>query len=236
MSADSSPDIQTRISAIEDFVDSFALKKDAASAMGFSPSQLSKLLNPATATPGRLDSAEGAIALWKLKQAPQAERPDPSLSVSENGGIVPAGYTRVPEILIEPSASEVWDIGSEEDVTPEEQPSDTIYPDWYIRSEYGVSPDRIRFVRVRGDSMLPTIAPGQRLVVALLAPGSTLRDSAIYILVGPGGAQVKRLIQEPDHIHVWSDNPDRPRFKVRLATFSKDYTVVAVVLEANLKL
>ncbi|MEO0559412.1 MAG: S24 family peptidase [Bacteroidota bacterium] len=159
-----------------------------------------------------------------------------AISATENGGLVPPGYTRVPEILIEPSASDAWDSGTIEEVAVEEQPSDTIFPDWYIRSEYGVSPERIRFVRVRGDSMVPTIAPGQRLVVALLAPGTTLRDGAIYILVGPGGAQVKRLIMEPDHIHVWSDNPDRPRFKVALATFSKDYTVVAVVLEANLKL
>ena len=148
----------------------------------------------------------------------------------------PAGHTRVIEILIEPSASEVWDVGTDEDVLPEEAPSSTIFPDWYIRSEYGVSPERIRFARVRGDSMEPTIRPGQRLVVALLPEGSTLRDSTIYLIHGPGGAQVKRLLIEPDHIHVWSDNPDRPRFKVPLETFERDYRVVAVVLETNNKL
>ena len=169
--------------------------------------------------------------------APLAEPPaSPALSADENGGVVPPGYTRVPEILIEPSASEVWDVGNEEEVTPEEAPSDTILPDWYIRSEYGVSPDRIRYVRVKGDSMIPTLMPGERLVVAMLWDGYTLRDSAIYILVGPGGAQVKRLILEPGQVMIWSDNPDRPRFPVKLSTFRTDYRVVAVVLEKNQKL
>ena len=127
-------------------------------------------------------------------------------------------------------------MGTEEDVEPEETPSDTIFPDWYIRSEYGVSPDRIRFVRVRGDSMVPTVSPGQRLVVALLFDGYTLRDSSVYIIVGPGGAQVKRLMIEPGHVHVWSDNPDRPRFRVNLETFYRDYKVVAIVLETSVKL
>ena len=168
-----------------------------------------------------------------------AETGDPlSPALDELDPMLPAppGHTRVMEILIEPSASEVWDVGTEEEVVPEQAPSNTIFPDWYIRSEYGVSPDRIRFARVRGDSMEPTIRPGQRLVVALLPEGSTLRDSTIYLIHGPGGAQVKRLLIEPDHIHVWSDNPDRPRFKVKLETFERDYRVVAVVLETNNKL
>ena len=219
----------------------FASDNVAADEIGLAYTTLRRALRPESSSvekeatwSKRLDQVESKLKAWRAESTEATGTP--ALSADENGGLVPEGYTRVPEILIEPSAAEVWDVGTDEDIVPEEQPSDTIFPDWYIRSEYGVSPDRIRFVRVRGDSMLPTIAPGQRLVVALLAPGTTLRDSAVYILVGPGGAQVKRLIMEPDHIHVWSDNPDRPRFKVALATFSKDYTVVAVVLEANLKL
>ena len=236
-----SADFEKRLARVQTVSKRYDTQKAFSDAIGMSESRVSKALSERTSTERKLAPIEAELTVRNLWGDEPAEAEvksvdSPALSADENGGVVPTGYTRVPEILIEPSAAEVWDVGTEEDIVPEEQPSDTIFPDWYIRSEYGVSPERIRFVRVRGDSMLPTIAPGQRLVVALLQPGTTLRDSAIYILVGPGGAQVKRLIMEPDHIHVWSDNPDRPRFKVRLATFSKDYTVVAVVLEANLKL
>ena len=231
--------LSDRVGHVAQFVGTYATQKAAAEDLGLSPSQLSKALNVEAATPGRLATVEGAIAQRKLRArgSDEVEREtSQALGLIETGGRVPPGYTRVLEILIEPSASDVWDVGTEEEVEAEEAPSDTFFPDWYIRSEYGVSPDRIRFARVRGDSMTPTILPGQRLVVALLPPGSTLRDGVVYLIVGPGGAQVKRLIIEPDHVHVWSDNPDRPRFRVGLETFERDYRVVAVVLETNQKL
>ena len=207
-------------------------------------SRVSKALSERTSTVRKLAPLESAITyggLWSrigatASDATAAGDGSPALSASETRGVVPEGYTRVPEVLIEPSASEVWDVGNEEEVFPEERPSDVIYPDWYIRSEYGVSPERIRFIRVKGDSMVSTLMPGERLVIALLHDGYTLRDSAIYVIVGPGGAQVKRLILEPGQVTVWSDNPNRPRFPVKLATFRQDYRIVAVVLEKNQKL
>lgn len=209
----------------------------AAEALGLPYTTLRRALRPHENT---AKSGTWSKRLDQIDQARKEREASPAqpvaLSVQENGGIVPAGYTRIPEVVIEPSAAEVWDVGTDEDVEPEEVPGDVLLPDWYIRSEYGVSPERIRHVRVRGDSMTPTISPGQRLVVALLAAGSVLRDGLIYILAGPGGAQVKRLLLEPGHVHVWSDNPDRPRYRVALDQFDHEYRVVAVVLEANIKL
>lgn len=62
-------DLHNRIEAIQAFVDGFATQKAAANAIGASASQLSKVLNPDSATSGRVESVEGKIARWKLAQS-----------------------------------------------------------------------------------------------------------------------------------------------------------------------
>lgn len=57
--------LSERYDAVFAFVQTFRTDKEAGEALGLSPSQMSKLLNPDTATRGRLSSAEGAIALWR---------------------------------------------------------------------------------------------------------------------------------------------------------------------------
>ena len=111
------------------------------------------------------------------------------------------------------------------------EPSGVYLPGWYIRSEYGVDPDRVLFIRARGNSMSPTILPGVRVMVARLVDGSPVRDGLIYVIDAPGGSILKRLYIEPDYIHVWSDNSDAPRYRVPLEVWDRDYQIRAVVLE-----
>jgi len=58
-----------RIEAIQAFATGFPTQKAAADAIGASASQLSKALNPDSATEGRVESIEGKIARWKLAQS-----------------------------------------------------------------------------------------------------------------------------------------------------------------------
>lgn len=111
------------------------------------------------------------------------------------------------------------------------EPSGVNLPGWYIRSEYGVDPERCVYIRCPGNSMVPTIQPGQRGLFALLWPGSSIKDGRIYAIDAPGGGIVKRLYIEPDHVHVWSDNPDAPRYRIQHEVFERDYTLRAVLLE-----
>lgn len=145
----------------------------------------------------------------------------------------PAGYRRIPMVTIEPAAS---DSGNELEIEIEETEGDTWLPDWFIRAEYGIDPERVRHIRVRGDSMKETILPGQRLVIGLVPYGHVVADGHIYVFRGPGGVLIKRLYVEPDHIHVWSDNEKAPRYRVPLETFSRDYRIAAVALEISSKL
>ena len=136
-------------------------------------------------------------------------------------------------VTIEPAAS---DNGNELDVEIEEVEGDTWLPDWWIIQEYGMSPERIRYVRVRGDSMKETILPGQRLTIGLVPPGHVVADGHVYVFRGPGGVLIKRLYVLPEHIHVWSDNEKAPRYQVPLEVFSRDYRIAAVALEISSKL
>jgi transcriptional regulator with XRE-family HTH domain len=116
-------------------------------------------------------------------------------------------------------------------------------PRWYIRAEYGVEPERVRQIRVRGDSMVPTLQPGQRLLVAIWED-SRIQDGLVYVLNGPGGVQIKRLYIEEEgandhtvtYVRVWSDNAEAPRYRVTAERFDAEYRVVAVALEINRKL
>ncbi|MEM1055143.1 MAG: S24 family peptidase [Bacteroidota bacterium] len=113
----------------------------------------------------------------------------------------------------------------------EVEPSGLFYPEWFCRSEYGVSSERLRLIRVSGDSMVPALLPGQRALIAVLPPGAPLRDGQIYVIDGPGGVLVKRLYLTPDHVTVHSDNPTAPTYNVALETWNHEYHLRAVVLE-----
>ena len=215
------PDLSDRIQAIHREIKRYGSQKAFCERIGVSESRLSRALQPALASDRRLAPIERAIAETQSESGIQNE-----LSGD------PVGYTRVPEVVLEPSAGP----GTDEEVEVEEVQGDTLLPDTFIRREYGVSPERLRTIRVRGSSMEPTIRPGQRLLVALVPPAQALQDGLVYVFAGPGGVQIKRLFLEPGHVRVWSDNPDAPRFAVALPTFESEYRIVAVALEASHKL
>ncbi|MCS3669282.1 transcriptional regulator with XRE-family HTH domain [Salinibacter ruber] len=111
----------------------------------------------------------------------------------------------------------------------------------YIRSEYGIHPERLVVMRVRGRSMLDTLRPGQK-VLAVRQEGQDLEDDVIYALRGPLGFTVKRLRFDRKEagpvIWIWPDNPEQEdqRRCLNLNDFEEEYTVVAKALEVRQKL
>jgi len=144
--------------------------------------------------------------------------------------VEPENLQRVPEI----------EVGAGEDVvTPVN--GGLKLPKTWIRQSYGVTPDRLCVMRVRGDSMRETLPPGQRLMAARWG-GEDLEDGVIYGLRGELGFTVKRLrFDRKDGekvIWVWSDNPDYEvhRHYVTRSEFGQEYDVVARALEVGQKL
>jgi len=78
----------------------------------------------------------------------------------------------------------------------------------YIRQLLGVVPRQGRLVLLtgRGDSMRPTIQPGDVLVIDT---GITAFEyDGLYLINLGNGQQVKRLVDRGDAVHVCSDNPN----------------------------
>ena len=114
-------------------------------------------------------------------------------------------------------------------------------PASYIRQEYGVSPDRVLYIWGRGTSMVPTINPGQRVMIALLPEATQVRDGLIYVVrfagseTGLSAILVKRLYVTPDHIHVHADNDDVEDYFVPYEVWDRDYALLALVLETAVR-
>lgn len=114
-------------------------------------------------------------------------------------------------------------------------------PASYIRQEYGVSPERVLYMWARGTSMVPTISPGQRVMIAMLPDGTQVRDGLIYVArfagspSGLGAIIVKRLQIHPDHVEVVADNPAVDNYLVPYEVWDRDYTLLAVVLETAVR-
>jgi phage repressor protein C with HTH and peptisase S24 domain len=139
---------------------------------------------------------------------------------------------RVPEI----------EMGAGEDVDTDTINGNLVLPRRYIRSEYGVRPERLVIMRVRGRSMVDTLQPGQKVLAARQQQGQDLENDTIYGLRSTLGFSVKRLRfdweNEERVIWILSDNPeqtDQNHFLTR-SEFVEEYDVVAKALEVGHKL
>lgn len=131
----------------------------------------------------------------------------------------------VPNVRVEASAGAGYVVHTEDEL----EEGGVWMSETYIRREYGVAPQRIRSMKVRGDSMIDTINPGERVRVAL-HDGDRLRDSAIYVISTPTGLVVKRLVLGATHIVLASDNPAKDDWEVEPEEWEK-FRPVALVLE-----
>lgn len=74
----------------------------------------------------------------------------------------------------------------------------------------GLDPARLSAIMAEGDSMLPTVLPGDTLLVDRGDQRITARG-AIYVLRVDGALMVKRVARHGAALIVTSDNPDYPR-------------------------
>jgi len=77
---------------------------------------------------------------------------------------------------------------------------------WLRRLRPGGGRDGLSVIAVRGDSMLPTLADGDEILVDRHDAGEALRDG-VYVLRVDGVLLVKRLVREREGLAVRSDNP-----------------------------
>lgn len=81
----------------------------------------------------------------------------------------------------------------------------------WLRDIGQAEPEKLSIVRVRGDSMMPTLADGDEILVSGHDGGTALRDG-IYVLERDDALVVKRLALNPSTglLTISSDNPAYP--------------------------
>lgn len=94
-----------------------------------------------------------------------------------------------------------------------------LIPKDYLRSEAKASPNHTLVMEVVGDSMHPTYAPGDRVLVDL-SQNRMASDTVYAISDGTAEPQIKRLqrvpFSNPVEVRIISDNPNLETFTVEL--------------------
>lgn len=171
--------------------------------------------------PGQGDGGQGEIP-----QPPPAREPSPGPEANQ--------LVRIQHLSVEASA------GDGAEVYFEEVNGETFLPAWYVWQEFGVAPERLKRIRVHGDSMAGTVEPGQLVYVVMLEPGQQPVHGGVYVLRGPHGLLIKRLYFDDEstvseegevvsrrYVRIHSDNPAAGTYRVPLEVFERDYRAIA---------
>lgn len=94
----------------------------------------------------------------------------------------------------------------------EDMPPIVFRADWYKTHSY--RPDKLMALRVAGESMVPSLHPGDLIVVN--TESSTPRDGVAYLVIYEGEAVVKRLVRDAGAWWLSSDHPDQRRYARKL--------------------
>jgi hypothetical protein len=111
----------------------------------------------------------------------------------------------IPKLDVRPSA------GAGSSVNGEDLIAAYSFDRRWLRDIGQVSPEKLSIVRVRGDSMMPTLADGDEILVSAHDGATPLRDG-IYVLERDDALVVKRLALNPSSglLTISSDNPAYP--------------------------
>lgn len=78
--------------------------------------------------------------------------------------------------------------------------------DWLVGT-MRLDPEKLAIIMVDGDSMIPTLQPGDFILIDLREAGR-LRSDAVYVVRVEGALLVKRIqVGSDGGLDVWSDNP-----------------------------
>jgi hypothetical protein len=119
---------------------------------------------------------------------------------------------RRPEVVMVPRLRLEASAGPGREVADERRETALPFAAATLRTLGAGGPDGLSLVRVHGDSMLPTLADGDDILVDRSDAAERLREG-VYVLRLGDGLLVKRVAVAPDGaLSVLSDNPAGPRW------------------------
>jgi phage repressor protein C with HTH and peptisase S24 domain len=136
-------------------------------------------------------------------------------------------YVRIDTVAVEASA------GGGAEVDFEIVTDHTYLPRWYVQEVIGAQPGQeVKRIRVTGNSMEPTLRPGDHVYCVLFEPGQEPVDGTVCFIRCPYGLIVKRLRFSVDsqgdgqpryQVTLVSDNPEYPEDTLPLDVFRRDF-------------
>jgi phage repressor protein C with HTH and peptisase S24 domain len=97
-----------------------------------------------------------------------------------------------------------------------------------VRGELGAAPGDLCVIRIRGDSMTPTISPGE--MVILNHRENSVGTDGVYVIRMNGALLVKRIQNLPGKLVIISDNPSYPAWTVETKDLPGDFKVLGRVI------
>lgn len=178
--------------------------------LGFTQKELATRLRVSVATVQNWERGTYVPSMAILVQLSKSGVSPAFLLLGQGTVGTPKGTVSVPRIAVEASAGDGSMIDSEAIMDFQPFKAEDI-------RRLSTDPSNLVVIRVRGDSMLPTLADGDQLLVDLSA-GQAISDG-IYALGVDDVLQVKRLVHRPGfQVRVVSDNVAYPSYDIDPAT------------------
>lgn len=171
----------------------------------------------------RLHAARKALGMTQKDLADQADVPIPSLRDYERGSSSPGAeaMAKFARVGISPQ----WLLCGAENA--DHAPSALLFRTSFLRY-IGAQPWELVLVRVRGDSMHPTLHAGWTV---MLDTTRTNVSSGVYVVSLAGDEVCKRLEARPGGVvRVISDNRLYEEYDIDLATVGDDFMVIGKVI------
>ena len=165
-------------------------------------------------------TGEGPMLLADMSAAPSA------VSLSQSGG-VGDDYALIPLYDVCAAA------GHGSLVNSEEVADTLVFKRSWIHQELHAQPNDLYLIHVDGESMEPTLRPGDVILVDRRSAASVPRDG-IYVIRMSGGLLVKRLQHLPGRkVRATSDNPAYAAFDIELDAPGEDLAIIGRVIWAG---
>lgn len=179
-------------------------KSGLAKALGVDPSQITRLLaGERKLKADEIARVQGYFAVEREISAPQTI-PEMDVRAGAGGGGVPV---------------DAWAADGQGHMSP----TDAVSNHWgiplsFVRHELRSQPVNVRIVEVMGDSMLPTLGPGDRIMIdtAMRSPS----PPGLFAVFDGFGVVVKRLelipLTSPHRVRLISDNDKHQSYEVTI--------------------
>ncbi len=150
------------------------------------------------------------------------------LTGEQNENAQPTGANQNQELVFAPMFDVQASAGFGSDVSVEDINDYFAFNKSWLSSQLNVSGDKLAFVSISGDSMLPTLNPGDNVLVDMSQ--TNLAGEGIYLLHTEQGLMAKRLKnQAKGAIEVISDNPEYQSWLINEANSEFNHIVGKVV-------